>query len=74
MQCLCTNPQVQKAALSCLQQNCTTQDLQATVSESPVQSECTSEYQSISLSRFCSLFCFYFNPLVMHCVEVYYCI
>ena len=53
MQCLCTNPQVQKAALSCLQQNCTTQDLQATVSESPVQSECTSEYQSISLSWIC---------------------
>ena len=64
VQCLCTNLQVQKAALSCLQQNCTTQDLQATASESPVQSECTSEHQSISLSRIGFLFQLLVSPLL----------
>ncbi|PIL26750.1 hypothetical protein GSI_11164 [Ganoderma sinense ZZ0214-1] len=44
-QCLCTNSKLQQAALTCLQQSCTAQDLQN--AESLVQTECSS-YTSIS--------------------------
>ncbi|KAM5545276.1 hypothetical protein V8D89_001387 [Ganoderma adspersum] len=40
-QCLCTNAALQQAALTCLQQSCTAQDLQN--AESLVQSECAGE-------------------------------
>nr|VWP00027.1 FAD-binding monooxygenase BOA2 (EC (Botcinic acid biosynthesis cluster A protein 2) [Ganoderma boninense] len=40
-QCLCTNSKLQQAALSCLEQSCTAQDLQN--AESLVQTECSGE-------------------------------
>ncbi|KAI1787777.1 hypothetical protein LXA43DRAFT_1097957 [Ganoderma leucocontextum] len=40
-QCLCTNSKLQQDALSCLEQSCTTQDLQN--AESLVQTECAGE-------------------------------
>ena len=44
-QCLCTNQGLQQAAISCLQQSCTAQDLQN--AESLVNSECAGECLSI---------------------------
>ena len=44
-QCLCTNQGLQQAAISCLQQSCTAQDLQN--AESLVNTECACECLSI---------------------------